>query len=98
MTTRKIRWGILGSAHIARKNWEAILNSGNSTLVAVGSRDRQRSQQFINECSSQVSHPVPPKALGSYEELIASPDIDAVYIPLPTGLRLELTVHADVLS
>ena len=94
MTTRKIRWGILGSAHIARKNWEAILNSGNSTLVAVGSRDRQRSQQFIDECSSQVPHAVTPKAMGSYEELISSPDIDAVYIPLPTGLRKEWVLKA----
>ncbi|MBI1839259.1 MAG: Gfo/Idh/MocA family oxidoreductase [Verrucomicrobia bacterium] len=94
MTTRKIRWGILGSAHIARKNWEAILNSGNSTLAAVASRDRRRSQQFIDECSSQAPHPVAPKALGSYEELIASPDVDAVYIPLPTGVRKEWVMKA----
>ena len=34
------RWGIIGTANIARKNWKAIRNSGNSTLVAVASRDR----------------------------------------------------------
>ena len=36
------RWGILGTANIARKNWQAIRNAGNSTLVAVASRDRAK--------------------------------------------------------
>ena len=35
----KLRWGILSTANIARKNWKAIRNSGNSTVVAVASRD-----------------------------------------------------------
>ena len=38
--------------------------------------------------------PPNPRALGSYEELLASPDVDAVYIPLPTGLRKEWVLRA----
>lgn len=94
MSTRQLRWGILGAANIARKNWEAILNSGNSVLTAVASRDEQRSLEFINECSRQVPMPTRPKALGSYEALLASPEVDAVYIPLPTGPRKEWVLKA----
>lgn len=94
MSTNKLRWGILGAANIARKNWMAIRNAGNATLTAVASRDLKRSQQFIDECQSQIPHPTVPKALGSYEELIASPDVDALYIPLPTGVRKDWVVKA----
>ena len=94
MSQSKLRWGILGTAHIARKNWEAILNSGNAVLTAVASRDEAKSRRFIEECSRQASHPTPPRALGSYESLLASPDVDAVYIPLPTGPRKEWVLKA----
>ena len=50
MTDRKCRWGILSTATIARKNWQAIRNTGNATLIAVASRDVERSQRFIDEC------------------------------------------------
>jgi predicted dehydrogenase len=83
------RWGILGSANIARKNWKAIHNSGNSTLVAVASRDRARAQKFIDECQCEAPFKTSPVACGSYEELLGRKDIDAVYIPLPTGIRKE---------
>lgn len=88
------RWGILGAAFIARKNWQSIRDAGNATLVAVASRERERAQAFIDECQAQVPHPVKPEALGSYEELLAREDIDAVYIPLPTGLRKEWVIRA----
>ena len=88
MTDRKCRFGILGAANIARKNWQAILNSGNSTLTAVASRDPARAEQFIAECQGQVPFNPKPRAT-TYDELLASKDIDAVYIPLPTGLRQE---------
>ena len=48
------RWGILGAATIARKNWKAIRNAGNSALVAVASRDRERGQRFIDDCQADV--------------------------------------------
>ena len=90
----KVRWGILGTADIARKNWLAILNSGNSVVVAVGSRQRERAQRFIRECQIHAPMPELPLAFGSYEELIASNAVDAVYLPLPTALRKEWVLRA----
>jgi predicted dehydrogenase len=94
MTSPTCRWGILGAAFIARKNWQAIRDAGNATLVAVASRDLARAQAFIDECQAQVPHPVVPQAMDSYEALLARADIDAVYIPLPTGLRKEWVIRA----
>jgi predicted dehydrogenase len=87
MGTPVLRWGILGAANIARKNWKAIWNSGNGRITAVASRDHQRAQRFVEECQAQVGFDSPPRAVGSYEELLAAKDVDAVYIPLPTGVR-----------
>jgi predicted dehydrogenase len=88
------RWGILGAAFIAHKNWQSIRDAGNATLVALASRDIAKAQAFIDECQAQVPHAVKPEALGSYEALLARPDINAVYIPLPTGLRKEWVIRA----
>ncbi len=82
-----LRWGILGAANIARKNWKAIWNSGNGVVTAVASRDIERSRRFIDECQAQAGFKSRPRAFGSYEELLASNEVDAVYIPLPTGIR-----------
>jgi predicted dehydrogenase len=94
MTKTKCRWGFMGAANIARKNWQAVRDAGNAELVAVASRDAARSARFIEECQSQVPQPITPVALGSYEELLAREDIDAVYVPLPTGLRKEWVIRA----
>jgi predicted dehydrogenase len=94
MNSRKVRWGILGAAQIARKNWKAIRNAGNASLVAVASRDLERSRSFIQECQCEAAHDAVPRALGSYEELLNLPDVDCVYIPLPTGLRKEWVMKA----
>jgi predicted dehydrogenase len=91
----RCRWGILGTAGIARKNWQAIARTGNATVTAVASRSLERSREFVAEC--QLACPQPgsePVALGSYDELLARPDVDAVYIPLPTGLRKEWVLRA----
>ena len=90
----KVRFGIVGPAHIARKNWRAIFYSGNCEVAAVASRDPGRSRKFIAECQAQVPFETVPAAFGSYEELLASKNVDAVYIPLPTGLRKEWVVRA----
>ena len=90
----KLRWGILGAAGIARKNWRAIRDSGNSIVTAVASRDAARSRRFIEDGQREHPFDAAPAALGSYEELIASPDVDAVYLPLPTGLRKEWVLRA----
>lgn len=94
MTDYTLRWGILSTANIARKNWKAIRNSGNSTVVAVASRGLERSRKFINECQAEAPMETPPKAYGTYEELLADPTVNAVYIPLPTGLRKKWVVKA----
>ena len=88
------RWGILSTAGIAKKNWHSIGNSGNGKLVAVASRSVEKAQQFIDECNASAPVPQKVEALGSYEALLARKDIDAVYIPLPTGLRTEWVVKA----
>ncbi len=94
MSTPLCRWGILGTAHIARKNWKAIRNAGNSALLAVASRDPERARQFIEECQADVPLEPRPAPCGSYRELLDRDDIDAVYLPLPTGVRKEWVIQA----
>jgi len=89
-----LRWGILGAAEIARKNWKAIQLTANSTVTGVASRDLDRSRGFIAQCQAEAPMPMAPKAFGSYEELLKSKEVDAVYIPLPTGLRKEWVMRA----
>ncbi|XP_051139520.1 uncharacterized oxidoreductase At4g09670-like [Andrographis paniculata] len=78
-----VRYGILGCANIARKMWRAILLSGNSTVVAVGSRSLAKAEAFAKE----NGFPGSARAYGSYDAVIDDPDVDAVYIPLPTSLH-----------
>jgi predicted dehydrogenase len=91
---KPLRWGILSTAGIARKNWRAIHDSGNAVVSAVASRDAGRSRDFINSCQQTTPFAVQLRAFVSYEELIASSEVDAVYIPVPTGLRKEWVLRA----
>jgi predicted dehydrogenase len=91
---KPLRFGILSTANIGRQNWKAISNSGNAVVAAVASRDAGRSREFIGKLQAEFPFAAEPAALGSYEELLASPDVDAVYIPLPTGLRKEWVLRA----
>jgi predicted dehydrogenase len=63
-------------------------------VVAVASRERERARQFIERCQSDSPMTTVPQAFGSYEELLASKTVDAVYVPLPTGLRKEWVLRA----
>lgn len=90
----KLRFGFLSTSQIGRKNWKAVYHSGNAVVTAVASRDAARSAEYIAKCQQEARFETPPAALGSYEELIRSKDIDAVYIPLPTGLRKEWVIRA----
>jgi D-xylose 1-dehydrogenase (NADP+, D-xylono-1,5-lactone-forming) len=75
----KIRWGVLGAANIARRRVvPAIQQSSNGEVVAVASRTLDKASDFARELNI-------PKAYGSYEELIADPEIDAIYNPLPNS-------------
>jgi predicted dehydrogenase len=89
-----LRFGILSTANIGRQNWKAICNSGNAVVTAVASRDAGRSREFIRKLQAEFPFAAEPAAFGGYEELLASPDVDAVYIPLPTGLRQEWVLRA----
>jgi predicted dehydrogenase len=90
----KLRIGILSTANIGRQNWKAIFNSGNCAVTTVASRDAGRSREYIRAGQREFPFAAEPAALGSYEELLASPNVDAVYIPLPTGLRKEWVLRA----
>jgi len=90
----KLRWGILGTAQIARKNWKAIQLTGNATVEAVASRDIGRARRFIAECQAEAPMEVVPQAFGCYDDLLTGETVDAIYIPLPTGLRKEWVVRA----
>jgi xylose dehydrogenase (NAD/NADP) len=84
---RKLRWGILSTAHIGRTAViPAIQASSSSELVAVASRDVERAQAFANEVSA-------PRWHASYEALLDDPGVDALYIPLPNSLHREWTVR-----
>lgn len=73
-----LRWGILGPGGIARAFARDVPAGSSQQVVAVGSRNIERAQQFASESGID-----PDRAYGSYEELVADPDIDAVYIATP---------------
>lgn len=82
------RWGILSTARIGRELVvPAILDSENGVVTAVASRDLARARDFARRFGI-------PRAFGSYEELLASPEIDGVYVPLPTSDHVEWTLKA----
>lgn len=91
---KQLRWGVLGTAGITRRNWIAIRHAENGTLAAVASRDLERARQFIRECQAKTPFPTPPAAFASYEDLLAAPEVDAVYVPLPTASRKEWVIRA----
>lgn len=94
MSKSVCRWGVLSAASIARKNYQAIFHSGNGRIAAVASRDKAKAQQFIDACQLESPFDPAPAAVEGYEALLADPDIDAVYVPLPTGLRKEWVIRA----
>lgn len=89
-----LRWGILGAAEIARKNFKAIQLSGNCVVTGVASREPARCAEFIKVCHAETLGQPAPKAFASYEALLDSAEVDAVYIPLPTGRRKEWVLRA----
>ena len=91
---KKLRIGYLSTAGIGTKNWKAIFNSGNCVISAVASRDLEKSGAYIRSCQASNAFEELPEALGSYDALLKSPLVDAVYIPLPTGLRKDYVLQA----
>jgi D-xylose 1-dehydrogenase (NADP+, D-xylono-1,5-lactone-forming) len=79
-----LRWGILSTANITDK----LLDSGtDQEFVAVGSRDGARAEAYAREKGIARAH-------GSYEALLADPDVDAIYNPLPNSLHVEWSIRA----
>jgi predicted dehydrogenase len=88
VTPAPLRWGILSTARIARTRFVPGVRAGSEgTVAAVASRDAGRARAMATELSI-------PRAHGSYEALLADPEVDAVYIGLPNGLHPEWTVRA----
>lgn len=87
MPDAKLRWGILGTARIADAVIDGIRKSNNSELVAVASRDAATGQAWAAERSI-------PRSFASYTDMLASDEIEAVYIPLPNGLHKEWCIKA----
>ena len=87
-TTKRVRWGILSTANIGMgKVTPAIMKSAHSEVVAIASRDLGKAQAAASQLGI-------PKAYGSYEELFADPEIDAIYNPLPNHLHVPMTLAA----
>ncbi|MBX7074680.1 MAG: Gfo/Idh/MocA family oxidoreductase [Pirellulales bacterium] len=85
---RPIRVGILGCARIARRGVIAGIQSANSAqLTAIASRNAQTAREWAAEFAI-------PKHYGSYDELLADPEIDAIYNPLPNELHCQWTLAA----
>lgn len=85
---RKIRWGVLGYARIARESViPALLRASNSEFSALASRDESK----LVEARSRYDI---PRIYVGYEELLRDPAIDAVYIPLPNAQHREWTIRA----
>ncbi|MGM0500373.1 MAG: Gfo/Idh/MocA family protein [Bacillota bacterium] len=85
---KKIKWGILGCANIARKAViPGILGADNSELYAVASRREDRAKEFADEFGAAVYY-------NDYDKLLADEKVEAVYIPLPNGLHKEWTIKA----
>jgi predicted dehydrogenase len=85
---KKVRWGVLGVARIAVNRVIPAMQAGEwSEVTAIASRDRGRAESAASDLKI-------PKAYGSYEELIADPEIDAIYNPLPNHLHVPWSVRA----
>ncbi|KAL8096431.1 putative oxidoreductase At4g09670 [Apium graveolens] len=85
-----IRFGIIGCADIARKLSRAINLTPNASLAAVGSRSSEKAAQF----AAANNFPATSKVYGSYDAVLDDPEIDAVYLPLPTSLHVVWAVKA----
>lgn len=84
----KVRWGIIGAAKIAvRKVIPALQKGHYSQVVAIASRDLERAKIFARQLGLS-------RAYGAYEALLADPEIDAVYIPLPNHLHVPWAIRA----
>jgi predicted dehydrogenase len=84
----KVRWGVLGVASIAVRRVIPAMQEGEwSEIAAIASRDSRKSEQAARLLGI-------PKAYGSYAELLADPEIEAIYNPLPNHLHVPWSIRA----
>jgi predicted dehydrogenase len=84
----KLRWGVLSTANIGLKKVLPAMQQGeNITIAAIASRDLAKARQAAAALDI-------PTAYGSYEELLADPNVDAIYNPLPNPLHVPWTIKA----
>lgn len=84
----RIRWGILSTANIAVKRFiPGVAKTRNGVVVAIASRNPTRAREVAAKLEI-------PRSYGSYEELLADPEIDAIYNALPNSMHAEWTVAA----
>ena len=81
------RFALLSTAAINQAVLGGARDSDLVEIVAVGSRDRARAETYAREHGIERAH-------GSYEELLADPDVDAVYVALPNALHVEWSIRA----
>jgi predicted dehydrogenase len=82
------RWGVLSTAKIGREHLlPAMVEAENGVLSAIASRDLSKAKALAERFGAR-------HAFGSYEELLASKEVDGVYIPLPTSQHVEWTAKA----
>jgi predicted dehydrogenase len=84
---RGVRWGVLSTAGINRKVLPAVADSPAVDVVAIASRTCERATGAARAYGI-------PRAHTRYEDLLADPDVEAVYIPLPNGMHVEWTLAA----
>ncbi len=87
MVDRLLNWGILSTARINRALIPPLRKSNRNRLLAVASRDSERAGAYAQEWDI-------PRFYGSYEELLADPEIDVVYNSLPNSLHADWTIKA----
>jgi len=84
----KVRWGIISTANIGMaKVIPGIMKSAHSQVLAISSRELRAAQAAAQKLGI-------PRAYGSYEAMLADPEIDAIYNPLPNHLHVPLTIAA----
>src|SRR5437016_5396791 len=83
----KLRWGLLSTARINRALLPPLRSSERNILTAVASRELDRAQAYADERNI-------PRVFGSYEAMLADPDVDVIYNPLPNSMHTEWTVKA----
>jgi len=84
MTEKRVRWGLMSTARINQLLIPHFRTTARCELLAVGSSSPAKAEQYASKWNI-------PRAYGSYERLLADPDVDAIYLSLPNIYHAEWT-------